>query len=76
MSTQTLQYLLVGCLAGMVLLAAFYLRGRRLPLIGYLAWGLVALLIPAIGPFIVILAHPGERREPGTGDQATRRSGD
>ena len=63
MSTQILQYLLVGCLVGMTLLAAFYLRGRRLPLIGYLAWGLVALLIPAVGPFIVILAHPGVRRE-------------
>ncbi len=63
MSTQVFQYLLVGCLVGMALLAAFYLRGRRLSLIGYLAWGLVSLLIPAIGPFIVILAHPGESRK-------------
>jgi hypothetical protein len=62
MSTQVLQYLLVSCLVGMALLAAFYLRGRRLPLMGYLAWGLVALLIPAIGPFIVILCRPGESR--------------
>ena len=63
MSTQTFQYLLVGCLVGMALLAVFYLRGRRLSLLGYLAWGLVALLIPAVGPFIVILAHPGVRRQ-------------
>ena len=63
MSTQVLQYLLIGCLVGMALLAAFYLRGRRLSLMGYLAWGLVAVLIPAIGPFVVILAHPGMRRE-------------
>jgi len=63
MSTQVLQYLLVGCLVGMTLLAAFYLRGRRLSFTGYLAWGLVALLIPAIGPFIVILARPGVKRE-------------
>jgi uncharacterized membrane protein YjfL (UPF0719 family) len=62
MSIQVLQSLLVGCLVGMALLAAFYLRGRRLSLMGYLAWGLVTLLIPAIGPFIVILAHPGVRR--------------
>ncbi len=68
MSTQVFQYLLVGCLVGMALLAAFYLRGRRLSFIGYLAWGLVALLIPAIGPFIVILAHPGVRRASGVGD--------
>ncbi len=63
MSTQTLQVLLVGCLVGMALLAAFYLRGRRLSLAGYLAWGLVALLIPAIGPFIVIMARPGKSRD-------------
>jgi len=63
MSTQTFQYLLVGCLVGMALLAVLYLRGRRLSLTGYLAWGLLALLIPAVGPFIVILARPGERRE-------------
>jgi len=63
MQTQILQYLLIGCLVGMALLAAFYLRGRRLSFIGYLAWGLVALLIPAIGPFIVIVARPGVRRE-------------
>jgi len=63
MFTQIFQYLLIGCLVGMALLAAFYLRGRRLSLMGYLAWGLVAVLIPAVGPFIVILAHPGTRRE-------------
>ena len=63
MSTQVFQYLLIGCLVGMALLAAFYLRSRRLSPAGYLAWGLVALLIPAVGPFVVILMHPGKRRE-------------
>jgi hypothetical protein len=74
MSTQILQYLLVGCMVGMALLAVFYLLGRRLTLIGYLAWGLVALLIPAVGPFIVILAHPGERRESKVENQANRQT--
>jgi len=32
MFTQIFQYLLIGCLVGMALLAAFYLRGRRLSL--------------------------------------------
>ena len=67
-----LQYLMVGCLIGMALLAAFYLRRRRLSLTGYLAWGLLAFLLPAVGPFIVILAHPGEK---GTRTQAIRKSG-
>ena len=79
MSTQVLQYLLLGCLVGMALLAAFYLRGRRMSLWAYLIWGLVAVLIPAIGPFIVILTHPGESKQhapsgtqSGSGNKATR----
>jgi len=80
MTPQIMQYLIIGCLVGMALLAVFYLRGRRLSLMGYLAWGLVALLIPAMGPFIVILAHPGERRgsrieNSQPGNQAIRKYG-
>jgi hypothetical protein len=45
----------------MALVAILYLRQRRLPLIGYACWGLVALLIPFMGPFLVIMSHPGEK---------------
>lgn len=46
----------------MVLLAVFYLRRRELSWWAYLAWGLVALLIPILGPFLVIASRPGRPR--------------
>jgi len=60
METRTaLQILLVaGCLA-MALLSIFYLRSRKLPLLGYILWGLLALLVPLLGPFLVIACKPG-----------------
>jgi hypothetical protein len=45
--------------AGMALLAIFYLRRRRMPFDAFLAWGLVAIFIPVFGPFWVIYKHPG-----------------
>jgi hypothetical protein len=54
-----MRLLILLCALGMVLMAAFYLRGRRLPLAGYLGWGLLALLLPFLGPFLVILSQPG-----------------
>lgn len=58
----TLQILLVaGCLA-MVLLSILYLRNRKLSLIGYILWGLLALLVPLLGPFLVIACKPGIAR--------------
>jgi hypothetical protein len=44
---------------GMALLAIFYLRQRRMPFHEYLAWGLLAICVPAFGPFWVIYVHPG-----------------
>lgn len=55
-----LRALLLLCLAGMALLAALYLRHRRMTLYEYLAWGLLALFLPILGPFLVILSQPGE----------------
>ena len=52
--------LLVGAL-GMALLAAFYLRRRELTIAEYIGWGLLALLLPLLGPFLVILYQPGKR---------------
>jgi hypothetical protein len=63
LSTDLLRYLLLGCILGMACLAAFYLRRRELTPHEYLGWGLLALLLPLIGPFLVILSHPGTLRK-------------
>jgi len=54
-----MSYLVAG-----FLLAIFYLRNRNLSLGEYTLWGLFALLIPALGPFLVILSRPGKRSQP------------
>lgn len=47
-------------LAGMAL---GYLWKRKLPPAGYIFWGLVALVIPVMGPILLIALHPGEVRQ-------------
>ncbi len=59
MTVETLRVLLVGCLLAMFILAMFYLRRRPLSLGQMIAWGFFALLLPALGPFLVILFRPG-----------------
>ena len=59
MTSETLRVLLAGCLVAMYVLAMFYLRRRPLTLGQFTAWGLFALLVPALGPFLVILNRPG-----------------
>ncbi len=62
MTDRTWLITLLSILAlAMALLAIFYLRKRQLPLLGYVFWGLVAL-VPLIGPFLVILSRPGEAK--------------
>lgn len=46
-------------IVAMSLLAVLYLRQRRMSWVGYLGWGLLALVIPVIGPFMVIARRPG-----------------
>lgn len=60
MTADTLRTLLFGCLVMMVILAGFYLRRRRLPTSHYLLWGLLALSVPVLGPYIVIATQPGK----------------
>ena len=62
LASETIRILLVGCLFLMSLLAVLFLRQRRLSWTAYCAWGLLAVLLPAIGPFLVILAHPGQKK--------------
>ncbi len=48
---------------GMLLMAALFLSGRRgLGWLDYLAWALVALLLPVIGPLLVIAFRSGGPR--------------
>lgn len=59
-SPDVMRACLMICLLGLALLAAFYLRGRSLSFSAYLGWGMLILLIPLIGPFLVLLAAPGK----------------
>jgi hypothetical protein len=47
-------------IAAMALLALFYLRQRRMSWASYCCWGLLAVGIPVLGPFLVITNRPGE----------------
>ncbi len=58
-----IRLLLIFCFTGMAVLALLYLRRRRLPSVGYFLWGLVAILLPFVGPFLVIISQPGEKRQ-------------
>jgi hypothetical protein len=54
--------LLVDILA-MAIFAIFYLRRRSLTWLEFLGWGLLAVMVPLLGPFMVIASHPGSRRQ-------------
>ena len=59
MSSETLRTIFLLYLIAAFLLAIFYLRRCQLSFGEYTLWGLFALLLPALGPFLVILAKPG-----------------
>lgn len=61
MNAGTLRLLLVMFLIAMYVLAMLSLRRRALTLGQFTAWGLFALLVPALGPFLVIVIRPGVR---------------
>jgi hypothetical protein len=61
-SPDSIRLLILLCMVVMGMLAAFSLRRRELPIRVYAFWGLVAVLIPLIGPFIVIWIQPGNKR--------------
>lgn len=54
-----LRLLLILDILSLALLAALFLRGRRLAWHEYLLWGMLALCLPVLGPFLVILRRPG-----------------
>ncbi|KPL77642.1 hypothetical protein ADN00_08565 [Ornatilinea apprima] len=55
-----LRLLLVVFSFAMLFLSFFYLFRRKLTFWDYLGWGLVAVLIPILGPFLVIASRPGK----------------
>jgi hypothetical protein len=60
LTADTMRAILFICLLGMALVAALYLRRRRLSFREYLGWGLLIILVPLLGPFLVLLAAPGK----------------
>ena len=59
LSPDVMYLLLFLSALGMALIAAFYLRRRSLSLTQYLAWGMLLVFVPFLGPFLVILLRPG-----------------
>jgi hypothetical protein len=55
-----MQVFLILSALGMALLAGLYLRRRKLTFSEYLRWGLIIVLLPLVGPFLVILSRPGK----------------
>jgi hypothetical protein len=53
--------LLLGSL-GMAFLAVYYLYRRQLNWAAYCFWGLLAIALPVLGPFLVIVSRPGRWR--------------
>ena len=60
MTALILRWLLLVYLIVMYVLAMLYLRNRRMSLSNYGLWGLFALLVPMLGPFVVIAFQPGK----------------
>ena len=48
------------CIFGMLLLAVLYLRRREMSTLAYVLWGIFALVVPLVGPFVVIASRPGK----------------
>jgi hypothetical protein len=62
MNAELIRILLIADILGMALLAFFYLRQRKLSISEYIQFGLLALLVPLLGPFLVIVRKPGSSR--------------
>jgi hypothetical protein len=63
MNADSIRVILLVDIVAMALLAFFYLRQRKLSTSDYIRFGLLALFVPLIGPFMVIVFRPGEPRK-------------
>jgi hypothetical protein len=61
-ASDVLRALLIIDIIGMAVLSIFYLRRRPLSALAFLGWGLLAILVPILGPFFIIAYHPGKAR--------------
>ena len=61
LTPDAMRVLLVLCILSLAVLAAFYLCQRDLSLSEYLGWGLIVVMLPLVGPFLVIFLRPGVR---------------
>ena len=59
-TADSLRVILLVVLFGMLLIAILYLRQRKLSTLAYLLWGIFALLLPVVGPYLAIASQPGE----------------
>jgi len=57
--TEVIRLMLLADFLVMLFLAVFYLRQRKLSWLEFSLWGLLALVVPVLGPFLVIAARPG-----------------
>jgi predicted cobalt transporter CbtA len=58
-----LRYALFGGFFAMLVLSLFFLRGRELSTREYILWGLLAVAVPLLGPYLVIISKPGIQRK-------------
>ncbi len=58
-----LRVLLFACLFIQLILAALFLRGRKMSTFSYLLWGVLAIVLPLLGPYLVIASRPGKARK-------------
>jgi hypothetical protein len=63
-SADAMRLLMVACLVGLALIAMLSLRRRKLSRRELFGWGLLAVLLPLIGPFLVISSRPGKKASP------------
>lgn len=66
--------LAIGVLC-MAILALLYLRRRELTVTEYIGWGLLIVLLPLLGPFLVITYQPGRRAQAGAPQSGAPQSG-
>jgi hypothetical protein len=59
-----LRFLLATYSSIAFVVSLFYLRYRRVSAGEYAFWGIVAGILPVLGPFFVIAARPGPRKRP------------
>jgi hypothetical protein len=64
LSADVMRLLLLACLIGMALLAGGYLRRRQLTMFELLWCGALIILVPLLGPYLVMLMQPGEAAAP------------